>query len=86
MGKKWRARGKEQTVNFRVKTLDCISEARGAYGPAGSGLEMLQEPEQRGRGKGRARLAPPHFNLRCSATAGLRAGASMSDLVCENER
>lgn len=81
MGKKWRARGKEQTVNFRVKILDCISEARGAYRPAGSGLEMLHEPEQRGRGKGRARLAPPHFNLRCSAATSLRAGGSMSDLI-----
>lgn len=64
MGKRWRGRGKEQTVNFRIKSLDCISEARGAYGPAGSGLEMLLEPEQSGRGKGRAKLAPPHFNLR----------------------
>jgi len=51
MGKKWRGRGKEQTVNSRVKSLNCIPEARAAYGPASLGLEMLQEPEQGGQGR-----------------------------------
>lgn len=31
MGKRWRGRGKEQTLNSRVKSVKCTPEVRGAH-------------------------------------------------------